>query len=115
MWHRRSAVWHTTLLYLHTLVLRHILRCILTEEAEIIVELHGEVATHNAIPSVLCITTTYGAYKGIILVEHIVHTHKYLTEFILEYLLTKIEIADEEVLVILISKADILVKVSCGS
>ena len=99
----------------HTLVVVDICRALLTEVAEVVVELNGEVATYNAVPCILCITATHAACEGCILVEKVVHTDENLALLVLEELLTKVEVTDEVVLIVVVCKADILVVVNrCG-
>ena len=117
--HHRMHWWSTKCwcarLDVHTVVLRHILCSVLTEVAEVVVELHGDVATYNTIPSILRITAAHGAHEGVVLVKHIVNTYKHLTQLVLKEFLTKVEVADKEVLVIVVGKADILVVVRRSS
>ena len=48
--HWRTAKGMATRLNVHTLILRDILRSVLAEVAEVVVKLHCEVASHNAVP-----------------------------------------------------------------
>ena len=97
---------------IHTLILACIPRCILTEVTQVVVELDCKVATHNTIPRVLCVTATYVANKGCILIQKVINTNHNLTTLALEKLLTEVQVTDKIVLVVAIRKADILIVVN---
>ena len=64
-----AAKWHTALAATrHTIVVLDVGRTLLTEVTQVIVKLHGKVATDNTIPSVLRITTTDSTSEGCILI-----------------------------------------------
>ena len=50
--HRRATKGRAAL-YIHALILRNILRGILAEVSQVVVELHGEVATYGRVPCIL--------------------------------------------------------------
>ena len=110
MWWRTER--HLARSYIHTLILACILRCVLTEMTQVVVELDCKVATHNTIPRVLCITTTYVANKGCILIQKVINTNHNLATLALEKFLTEVQVTDKIVLVVVIRKADILVVVN---
>ena len=113
--HWRTAKGVATRLNVHTLILRDILRSVLAEVAEVVVKLHCEVASHNAVPRILRIATTYGTRKGRILIQEVVNADKHLALTILKELLAEVDVTQQVVFVVVVRKAYILVVVyRCG-
>ena len=93
----------------HTFVVADILRALLTEVAQVIDKLNGIVATNHVVPAILRITRTCRARECAVLIEYVIHTNLNLASLILEYLFAEEEVAEQEILVVVISITLVLV------
>ena len=77
--------------------------------AQVVDELNGVVASDHVVPTVLGVTRTCRARERAVLVEHVIDTNLNLATLILEYLFAEEEVAEQEILVVVIGVALVLV------
>ena len=109
------AIYANTTARLVVVVVLHICRTLLAEATEIVDKLNAKVATDNTVGKVLGITRACAANECSILISYVVNTDLYLTQLVAEYLFTKVEVAENVVLIVLVRKAEVLdVRASCS-
>ena len=91
-----------------TVVIADVLRAAFAEMPQVIDELHAIVSSDDAVQRILCPARTGRTDKSPVLVEHIVHTHADFAPLTAEYLLAQIEVAEQEFVVVIVGKSDVL-------
>ena len=106
--HRGTHAAGAAALAVRDTVVRQYARAALAEDAQVVVELHGEVAPDDAVPRVLRVTRAGGACERGVLVEDVVYADHYLAELVAEHLFAYVGIAERIRVVVVVRVAYVL-------